>query len=152
VTCSNVQGGAPGAGNIDADPCFVDADGPDNIHGTADDNLRLSSGSPCIDSGDNSAAGLLDHDRDGLPRIIDGDCNGVAVVDMGVYEFNRARMGDLNHNCRVEFGDYSVLAAAWLSEPADELWDPLFNLAGPADARIDWRDLAVIAEHWLSDE
>ncbi|UCG47934.1 MAG: hypothetical protein JSU94_20950, partial [Phycisphaerales bacterium] len=152
VVCSNVHGGAPGAGNIDADPCFVDADGADNIHGTPDDNLRLSPGSPCIDSGDNSTPDLPARDRDGLPRTIDGDCNGVAVVDMGVYEFNHAWMGDFNHNCRVEFGDYSVLAAVWLSEHTDELWDPLLNLGGPADARIDWRDLAVIAEHWLSGE
>jgi hypothetical protein len=38
----------PGTGNIDDDPCFVDADGPDNISGTDDDNLRLSHDSPCI--------------------------------------------------------------------------------------------------------
>jgi hypothetical protein len=102
--------------------------------------------------GDNSAAGLPGYDRDGLPRIFDGDCNGVAVVDMGVYELNRAWLADLNHNCRVKFGDYCVLASAWLSEPTDTAWNPVANLARPADSYIDWRDLIIIAENWLSGE
>jgi len=40
-----------GVGNIDADPLFVDADGPDDIVGTEDDDVRLLVGSPCIDAG-----------------------------------------------------------------------------------------------------
>ena len=40
-----------GAGNLDSDPMFVDADGPDDIAGAADDNLRLMPGSLAIDAG-----------------------------------------------------------------------------------------------------
>ncbi len=40
-----------GEGNIDSNPLFVDADGPDNIAGTLDDDLRLLNGSPCIGTG-----------------------------------------------------------------------------------------------------
>jgi len=88
MSYSNIQGGFPGVGNIDLDPRFVDADGADDISGTADDDLRLSPispGSPCIDAGANTAvppdAADLDGDEDtneptpidlnGDPRFID---------------------------------------------------------------------------------
>jgi len=69
VSYSDVEGGWPGGGNIDADPLFADAD------------LRLPAESPCIDVGDNSAVpGWVVTDLDGNPRII-----GLAV-DMGAFE------------------------------------------------------------------
>ena len=85
VTYSDVQGGTGqpwfGIGCLDADPLFVDADGPDDTFGTDDDNLRLAAGSPCIDAGDNAAVPLgLTTDLDGNPRISHG------TVDMGAYE------------------------------------------------------------------
>ncbi|UCC30456.1 MAG: hypothetical protein JSU86_19935 [Phycisphaerales bacterium] len=81
VTYSDVQGGYGGEGNIDEDPLFVDADGPDGVVGTADDNLRLLAGSPAINAGTNSPpGGLPATDLDGNPRIMHG------IVDMGAYE------------------------------------------------------------------
>ncbi|MHC4741063.1 MAG: right-handed parallel beta-helix repeat-containing protein [Planctomycetota bacterium] len=81
VTYCDVEGGWPGEGNIDADPLFVDADGPDNVVGTADDNLRLLGGSPCLNAGSNAAVPpSLTTDLDGNPRIANG------TVDMGAYE------------------------------------------------------------------
>jgi len=71
-----------GNGNIDLDPQFVDANGVDGIVGTQDDDLRLLPGSLCIDAGDNSAV-TVTTDLDGNPRIVDGDNNGTATVDMG---------------------------------------------------------------------
>jgi len=45
-----------GDGNIDADPLFVDPDGPDNDPNTWEDkDYHLSPGSPCIDAGCNGA-------------------------------------------------------------------------------------------------
>jgi len=61
-----------GADNIDADPKF------------ADEELRLSAGSPCIDAGDSTAVpGGVKTDLVANPRILDG------VVDMGAYEFKK---------------------------------------------------------------
>ncbi len=70
-----VQGGwsGPGDNNTDEDP-QLDADG------------RLSAGSPCIDAGDNAAV-TDSTDLAGDPRIVDGDGDGAAIVDMGAYEF-----------------------------------------------------------------
>jgi hypothetical protein len=71
----------PGTGNIDDNPLFVDADGPDNIAGSEDDNFRLRPDSPCLDAGDNAAVPPgVTTDLDGEPRIQNG------IVDMGVYE------------------------------------------------------------------
>lgn len=84
---SNVEGGWSGTGNIDADPLFVDADGPDDVPGNADDDLRLLPPSPCVDTGDNASvpAGITT-DLDGNDRILDGDNDLTATVDMGAYE------------------------------------------------------------------
>ena len=84
VTFSNVQGGFPGIGNIDADPLFVDPDNGD---------LRLQPGSPCIDAGDNTAVpGDITTDLDGNPRFLEipetpDTGNGtLPIVDMGAFE------------------------------------------------------------------
>jgi hypothetical protein len=82
ITYSNVQHGWPGEGNIDDDPLFADPDGPDNILGTEDDDLRLSPISPCVDAGDpNYISELSETDLAGDPRLRYG------CVDMGAYEF-----------------------------------------------------------------
>ena len=70
---------AAGAGNIIAEPLFVDANGWSN--------LRLQSNSPGINAGDNSSA-AGGTDLDGRPRIVDG------TVDMGAYEFQPGGSGD----------------------------------------------------------
>ena len=85
------DGAFDGVGNIDDDPLLVDPDGADDDVGTDDDNLRLLSGSPCIDAGDNTAVpvGVL-RDLEGNPRFLDSTLLGtMATVDMGAYEFRR---------------------------------------------------------------
>jgi hypothetical protein len=69
VLYSDVQGGSSGEGNIDTDPLFVDETGGD---------LRLSPGSPCMDTA--AADGAPDTDLFGVARP-----QG-AGVDMGAYE------------------------------------------------------------------
>jgi hypothetical protein len=65
-------------GNISADPKFINPTQGD---------YHLQQGSPSIDAGDNQASNLPDTDIDGDSRILDGDGNGTATVDMGVDEF-----------------------------------------------------------------
>jgi hypothetical protein len=83
VNSTNYEGGATGGGtgNIDQAQTFVDADGPDNIANTADDNYRLPSGSPGINAGSNTLvpAGIT-QDLAGNARIAGG------IVDQGAYE------------------------------------------------------------------
>ncbi len=93
----NQDGSADGKGNIRKDPLFVRAPDPgaDEEWGTDDDDygdLHLTSFSPCIDAGSNEVAHLLSTDPDGDPRIVDGDDDGVAVVDMGMDEFIHDQM------------------------------------------------------------
>jgi hypothetical protein len=84
ITYSDIHGGWPGTGNIDADPQFIDPGNGD---------LRLSPGSPCIDAGDNTAvpAGITT-DLDGNPRFLeipetpDTGYGDLPIVDMGAYE------------------------------------------------------------------
>jgi PKD repeat protein len=69
VTYSDIEGGFEGAGNIDADPLFVNAETGD---------LRLQQGSPAIDAG--TAEGAPDVDIRLVPRP--QGCG----FDMGAYE------------------------------------------------------------------
>lgn len=89
----------PGIGNSGADPMFVDLDGPDDIEGTPDDNLRVLPGSPSIDTGypviavDPGAT-----DLDGHARVL---CRR---VDIGTYEFG---IGDYDCNQAVNLDDFA---------------------------------------------
>jgi predicted outer membrane repeat protein len=119
VTYSNIQGGWPGTGNIDAGPLFVDPDNGD---------LRLSPGSPCIDAGDNTAVPEdITTDLEGNPRFVDdpytvdtgyGD---PPMVDMGAYEFQPCPW-DLSGDGTVNVVDLLMLLAEFGScdgSPAD---------------------------------
>lgn len=47
--------------------------------------------------------------------------------------------------------DYSIFAAAYLSEPDDENWNQDCDIAQPADNIIDMKDLAWFVGKWLSE-
>ena len=112
---SNIQGGWPGVGNIEADPLFVDP-----VNG----DLRLSPGSPSIDAGNNwGTVGITDTDIDGIPRFaddpatVDTGCGVPVVVDMGAFEFQgtpaTVKLGDIDGDGAVAVPDLLTLLAAW---------------------------------------
>jgi hypothetical protein len=88
--------------NIDDDPLFVDLENHD---------YHLQTGSPCIDTGNNDAPELPEKDKDEKPRIIDGDGNGEATVDMGAYEFGDICEGDFNGDTDVDGSDLAYFVS-----------------------------------------
>ena len=89
---SLIEGGVPsgatdGGNNLNTDPLFVTPINPANAPTTAGD-LRLRAGSPAIDAGNDDVTNpvLPTTDRDGNPRRLDGNLDGVVRVDMGAYE------------------------------------------------------------------
>ena len=107
VNHSNIGGGYPGEGNIDADPLFVD---PEN------DDFRLLKHSPCIDTGTTVA---LTEDIEGNPRPRDipgVGHDGEGAYDMGAYEFQRPfrnSLSDINWDGEVDARDLYLLIQDW---------------------------------------
>lgn len=82
-----------GTRNRVADPRFVDADGPDTIVGTSDDDLRLMPDSPAVDAGNNASVpqgvrvDLADRPRFvDDPTVPDTGVGAAPLVDLGAYE------------------------------------------------------------------
>jgi hypothetical protein len=119
VRYSDVQGGEGdvyiaaygtlmwGEGNIDQDPHFL---------GVGD--AHLAEGSPCIDAGDNSAPGLPPIDIDGQDRILDGDGDFVAIVDMGADEYKKTGYSSVANAEAAAYGSNSLTASGILNELA----------------------------------
>jgi hypothetical protein len=118
VSHSNIQGGWPGAGNIDAAPLFADP---------ANDDWRLGPNSPAIDAGDNTAlGGQVTTDLYGNPRFVDDpatadcpqapeSCGAAPIVDMGALEF---QVEPCPWDCgsvdgTVGIGDFLALLGQW---------------------------------------
>ena len=118
------NGSLPGAGSFAADPRFADPDGPDNLPGTPDDDLRLLPGSPALDRA-NAAAIASTRDLDGRPRFRDDpDAPDLGLgsppfADLGCYERQPPCPADFNHDGFVDFFDYDAFVTAFESgDPA----------------------------------
>jgi predicted outer membrane repeat protein len=102
---SDIEGGHPGAGNIDANPFFQDP---------ANGDFHLSLHSPCIDTGSNLVLIMPEHDFEGDKRILDGDLVPGAIVDMGADEFVPTwGAGDIDEDGDVDGLDLAALAAGY---------------------------------------
>jgi len=143
VDYCNVQGGWPGTGNIDADPCFVDIghwddnDTPeetwDDFYVSGDYHLKSQGGrwdanegrwviddltSPCIDAGDPmSPIGYEPFPNGGIINM--GAYGGTAEASKSYFGKPPCATivaGDVNGDCKVNFLDFRLMALHWLEE------------------------------------
>jgi parallel beta-helix repeat protein len=153
-----IAGGAPGLGNIDSDPCFVDPNDDDfHLKSTAwrwDTNTNQwtwdDTTSRCLDAG-NPASPLADE-----PLTLDIDpLNRYGInqrINMGAYAgtptaaippHHWSIRADINNNGLLDFYDFALWALD-LTIPYTE---------NPSDldrnSIIDIRDFSILAENWL---
>ena len=140
---SLVEGGFSGAAfGFVGDPLFV---------GGGD--YRLQAGSPCIDSGLNSAATGLVVDVFGDPRLVNAatpdcpqpgaDCGKAPVIDMGAAEHQPGPCPDLDGDNMVGITDFLALLAAWgpnRGHPADYDGDGFVGISDFLLLLASWGD------------
>ena len=156
VLIDGTDGNIVGTESNPIDPQFVQTPsaGGDGIWGTADDDygdLRLRSGSPAIDAGQNALlpADTVDLDGDGntnepLPLDFDGSPRVYnATVDIGAYEFHCD--GDLNGDGTVDSKDLDIVRANWgKSVPAGTV-----GLGDPSgDGVVGGDDMDIVRANW----
>ena len=86
-------------------------------------------------------------------RVVSGDTNynGVYVDDVGVrIKENDCGgwgylQGDFNHDCKVDFSDYAIMAEKWLEST---IWGEVSGDTN-GDFYVDSADLDMLAEQWL---
>ena len=149
VTYSDVQGGWPGLGNIDADPCFADPCNADyhlqSQAGRWDPNSQSwvidGNTSPCIDAG-NPGCPLGDEPNDpNNIRINMGAYGGTAEASKS--PANWALLADLTNDRIVDFDDLAAFVNYWLDTGECIPSDLTRNQS------VDFVDFAIMALHWL---
>jgi len=102
---------------ITTDPQFVDPK-TTSLAPTTDGDYHILPGSEAIDAGNNAAvpAGVT-IDLDGNPRIVDGNGDGTATVDMGAYEYPGSPKGDINGDSSRNISDVILCLRMSLSLP-----------------------------------
>lgn len=97
------------------------------------------------DAGSVQSISSFGEDASGNLYIVDLDGEVFKIVCPSL------RTGDFSGDCDIDLLDFALFARTWLTEPTDALWDPLYDISQVKDDVINKLDLAVFAEHWLSD-
>jgi hypothetical protein len=138
-------------GNISIDPLFADPNKGDyhlkSQAGRWDPNSQTwvtdANTSPCIDGGDPNSDWTAELWPNGK-RINMGTYGGTPEASMSLS--NVGNVADLNHDEKVDFEDFALLAECWavkhvlLAEDLD------------LDGQVDTNDIYVFAENWLWDK
>jgi len=129
-----LTGGLGGAGNIGDDPILVDLADP-----------RITACSPCIDIGDDAAVPPnITLDLAGNPRIMDGDDDETAIVDLGAYEFTLP--GDLDGDCAVNLSDLAALLSSFEHCVGSDSYNPAADYN--CDGCVKLSDLATLLSRY----
>ncbi|MBN2445537.1 MAG: hypothetical protein JXO22_02350, partial [Phycisphaerae bacterium] len=125
------------AGNLDANPTFEDADGPDDDPNTWDDNdYHLAIGSPCVNAGDPAYIMQWAYEPD-----IDGELRvQKCVIDIGSDELkiSGSPSGDADEDTDVDLSDFMQLQQC-CEEAID--WNCLTTYDFDSSCLIDEADL-----------
>ncbi len=143
ISYSDIQGGWPGEGNVDADPCFV-SPGYWDVNGTPEDmnddvwvegdyHLKSQAGrwdsasstwviddatSPCIDAGNpTTPIGSEPFPNGGLVNM--GCYGGTEQASKSYFESEPCQTiltGDINGDCVVDWADFMLLGMNWLKD------------------------------------
>lgn len=149
VSYTNIEGGWPGDGNIDTDPCFADPDFNDfhlqSAAGRWDPNTNSwvtdTNTSLCIDAG-NPGCPLGDEPNDANNVRINMGAYG-GTVEESKSPANWALLADLTNDHIVNFNDLVVFVDYW----------PDTGQCVPSDLSrnecVNFTDYAIFAEHYL---
>jgi len=148
VYCSAVQGGWPGGGNIDADPCFVDpglwvsADDPNQIAEPNDPNAVWVDGDYHL----KSQAGRWD------PATADWVQDNVTspCIDGG-NPMSAIRNERFPNGGRINMGAYGGTMEASKSYFGSPVCETVIAGDINGDCKVDFIDFAIMAAHWLED-
>jgi probable HAF family extracellular repeat protein len=138
-----------GAGNIDVDPCFADADANDfhlqSSAGRWDPNseswITDANTSACIDSG-NPGCPPVNESLPNGSRINMGAFGGTYQASMSPH--NWALLGDLNNDGTVDFADFAGQVEDWSATANNQPGD--LN----RDGTVNMEDLVALVRDWLA--
>ncbi len=155
-----------GTYNFDADPLFLDANGPDgDPNAFADNDYRIGKGSPCVDAGSSAryptqvevyyeTFEVHPFDVTGLPRFIDDPFtpdlglpdppDRPQVIDIGPHEHIACYTGDLDRSGHVDLADLQQLLAHYNCEDYPTYDEGDLN----RDGQVDLADLKQLLEHY----
>jgi len=126
VMYSDVQGGWPGDGNIDADPCFADPNNGDYHLKSQGGRYEPTEGrwtiddvtSPCIDAGDPmTPIGQEPFPNGGIINM--GGYGGTKEASKSYFGqplCETIMAGDVNGDCEINFEDFRLMALHWCEE------------------------------------
>ena len=82
----------------------------------------------------------------------DGGLSNIATVTIDVQTTPPLNppAADFQYDCTVDYIDFAIFSAAWLSTAGQPNFNPACDIAEPNDSTIDLADLVVFCRQWLT--